>query len=185
MLRNYLKIIFRNLRRHKVFSLINILGLAVGMAACLLVLLFIHHELNFDGFHEDKENVYRLCEVQSWDGIITQKVALSMYPMGPMLSQDYPEVEDFARIFTWDEIPIIHDEKKVYIDKFYWTDSAFLDMFSFPMVAGDASTALDEPNTIVITETTAKKIFGNLDVIGKQVSLAGNDTFTCTITGVM
>jgi putative ABC transport system permease protein len=185
MLRNYLKIIFRNLRRHKVFSLINILGLAVGMAACLMILLFIHYEVNFDGFHTEKDNVYRLCEVQSWDGIIPQKVALSMYPMGPSLSKDYPEVEDFARIFTWDDIPLIHEDKKVYVDKFYWADSAFLDIFSFPMLAGDPGSALDDPNTIIVTETTAKKVFGGLDVIGKQIQVAGDDTFSCTITGVM
>lgn len=185
MLRNHLKIIFRNLRRHKIFSLINILGLAVGMSACLMILLFIHYEINFDGFHTEKANVYRLCEVQSWDGIIPQKVALSMYPMGPSLSNDYPEVEDFARIFTWDDIPLIHEDKKVYVDKFYWADSAFMDIFSFPMIAGDAETALDAPNTMVVTETTAKKLFGELDVIGKQIQVAGDDTFACTITGVM
>lgn len=185
MLRNYLKIIFRNLRRHKVFSLINILGLAVGMSACLMILLFVHHEVNFDDFHQNKKNVCRLCEVQSWEGIIPQKVALSMYPMGPSLSDDYPEIEDFARIFTWDQIPLKSEEKKVYIDKFYWTDSAFTDIFSFPMLSGDESTALDAPNSIILTAATARKVFGKPDVLGEQLEIAGNDTFVCTITGVM
>ncbi len=185
MLRNYLKIIFRNLRRHKIFSLINILGLAVGMAACLMILLFIHNERNFDGFHQKKKDLYRLCEVQSWEGIIPQKVALSMYPMGPSLSKDYPEVEEFARIFTWDQIPLVYEDKKVFIDKFYWTDSAFLDLFSFPMIAGDPATALDAPNTMVITATTAKKVFGETDVVGKQIQVMGNDPLSCTITGVL
>jgi putative ABC transport system permease protein len=97
MFNNYLKIAFRNLLKHKVYTFINVLGLAIAMATVLPIYLFVENELRFDGFHQKADLIYRLNEVQSFPGIAPQKVALSMYPMGPTLKQDFPEVREFAR----------------------------------------------------------------------------------------
>ena len=185
MFQNYLKIAFRNLLRHKVFSSINILGLAIGMAACLLIFLFVDHELSFDSFHPNKEQVYRLCEVQTWEGIIPQNVALSMYPMGPTLQEDYPEIEAFTRMVNRQEVPLEHGDQKIYVDKLFLTDTAFFEIFDFELLRGDKETALQEPNSILITEETALKFFEHTDVLGEQFSVSVGDTFLLKITGVL
>jgi putative ABC transport system permease protein len=100
MFRNYFKIAWRNLWKNKVYAFINIAGLAIGMAACIVILLFVFYENSFDRFHT--KNIYRLNEVQKFPGMVaSQKVALSMFPMGPTLQQDFPEIRNFTRI-RWD-----------------------------------------------------------------------------------
>ncbi|MEO1450368.1 MAG: ABC transporter permease, partial [Bacteroidota bacterium] len=185
MFRNYLKIVFRSLVRDRIYTLINILGLAIGLAACLLTYLFVDYELNFDGFHPESEQVYRLNEVQSWEGIIPQKVALSMYPMGPTMVEEFPEVEAYTRLFTWDEIPLMVGDKQAFAEKFYWADSAFFDLFGFEVLAGDPETALDRPNAMILTQSVADRIFGDWDVVGDYVTVLGEDTFEFAITAVL
>src|SRR3979490_1306979 len=101
MLKNYLVIAWRNLSKHKLYSAINIVGLAVGMAACIVIFLFVYYERSFDNMHS--KNIYRLNEVQKFPGMVSsQKVALSMFPMGPTLKNDFPEIKNFTRI-NWRE----------------------------------------------------------------------------------
>src|SRR5215470_6831816 len=105
MIKNYFKIAWRNLWKNKVFSLINVVGLAIGMAACLVIMLFVLYEKSFDSFH--KKNIYRLNEVQKFEGMVaSQKVALSMFPMGPTLKEDFPEIKNFARINRAGKVPL-------------------------------------------------------------------------------
>ncbi len=167
MLKNYLKIAFRNLWKQKIYSFINILGLAVGMAACLLIYLFIDHELRFDRLHAKGENIYRLNEVQSFEGISPQRVALSMYPMGPALKTDYPEIVDFVRFVNGGTV-LRNDPKQIIVEKTFLTDPAFFTVFDFTLLRGDRATALNEPNSAVLTQETAQKLFGTDDVIGKS-----------------
>src|SRR5438552_1281606 len=101
MIKNYFKIAWRNLWKNKVFSVINVIGLAIGMAACIVIMLFVVYERSFDNFH--KKNIYRLDEVQKFEGMVaSQKVALSMFPMGPTLKNEFPEIKNFTRIW-WTE----------------------------------------------------------------------------------
>ena len=167
MLKNYLKIAFRNLWKQKVYSFINILGLAVGMTACLLIYLFILHELSFDRLHPKGKNIYRLNEVQSFEGISPQRVALSMYPMGPALKADYPEIIDFVRFVNGGTV-LRNDPKQIIVEKTFWTDPAFFAVFDFTLLRGDRATALNEPNSAVLTQETAQKLFGTDEVIGKS-----------------
>ncbi len=181
MLKNYLKIAFRNLWKQKVYSFINILGLAVGMAACLLIYLFISNELSFDRLHAKGENIYRLNEVQSFEGISPQRVALSMYPMGPALKETYSEIVDFVRFVNASAV-LRNDTKQFVVEKAFWTDPAFFTVFDFALRHGDRATALNEPNSAVLTEETAQKFFDTDDVIGKSFSRGERQL---KITGVL
>ena len=185
MLKNYFKILLRNLSRHKVFSLINIIGLSVGMAACLLIFLFIQNELSFDGFHSQKDQVYRLDEVQTWDGIIPQKVALSMYPMGPSLQEEFPEVIGYTRLLNRGDVPLQYGEKKIFAEKLYIVDTAFFDLFDFELLYGDKETVLHGPNDLLITESMARKFFDDPNAIGKQLEVRNEDTTVFTIAGIL
>src|SRR5215217_292077 len=101
MFKNYLKTAWRNILRNKVFSAINIIGLAIGLAVCIVIMLFVFYEKSFDNFHS--KNIYRLNEVQKFEGMVSaQKVALSMFPMGPTLKAEFPEIKNFARV-SWDQ----------------------------------------------------------------------------------
>ena len=181
MLKNYLKIAFRNLWKQKIYSFINILGLAVGMAACLLIYLFIDHERGFDSFHQKGENIYRLNEVQSFEGISPQRVALSMYPMGPALKAEHPEIVDFVRFVNGGTV-LKNDTKQIIVEKTFWTDPAFFSIFNFALRHGDRATALNEPNSAILTEETAQKLFGTDEVIGKSLRQGDRQL---KITGVL
>jgi len=184
MLKNYLKTAWRNLWKNKVYSTINILGLAVGIAACITILLFVFYEKSFDSIH--KKNIYRLNEVQKFEGMLSsQKVALSMYPMGPTLKQDFPEILNFCRIRPQGRFQATYGENRVYLANLNMVDSTFFQLFDFPLLKGDKQTALMKANSLVLTETGAKKIFGSTDPIGKSVIHYSGDTTSLLVTGVM
>ena len=184
MIRNYFKTAWRNLWKNKTYSLINITGLAIGMAACLLILLFVFYERSFDNFH--KKNIYRLNEVQKFEGMVSsQKVALSMFPMGPTLKQDFPEIKNFTRINRADKVPLNNGDKRNYIDQICFVDSTFLDIFDFSLAKGDRRTALQKKNSIVLTQTTARKIFGNEDPMDKMLINYEQDTTALVVTGIL
>ncbi|NVK85858.1 MAG: ABC transporter permease [Cytophagia bacterium] len=169
MYKNYLKIAFRNLLKYKGYSFINITGLALGMAACLLILLFVNNELGFDGFHEKKANIYRLDEVQRFGSVSEQKVALSMYPMGPNLLADYPEIVDFTRYWTAGRTLVEFNNKQVYMDNLVRVDTSFFNMFDFKLIEGSRENAFLEQQDILISETLSKRIFGSEDPMGQVV----------------
>lgn len=181
MLSSYLLIAFRNLRKHRFHNSLNILSLAIGFAACLAIYLFIQDEKSFDQ-HSKKDNIYRLCEVQTFPGTKVQNVALSMAGMGPAFLSDFPEVEQYTRIWgqgtlIWKTNGIAHP-----IDEAVFADSTFLSMFDFPLIAGDRKTALDEPYSVLVSESVAHIIFGRTDVIGETLEMS-EDRFK--ITGVL
>ncbi len=182
MLKNYLIIALRNLAKHKVYALINILGLAIGMAACLIIFLFITDELSFDNLHQKKEQIYRLDEVQSFEGMSPQNVALSMPGMGPNLLNEMPEIQSFTRYWNWGSILYKHGEQQLMIETTVVVDSTFLEIFDFRLVQGDPLSALDEPYSLLVTEETARKVFDKTDVLGAQLVL-NEDNYK--ITGVL
>lgn len=184
MIKNYLKTAWRNLWKNKGFSAINIIGLAIGMAACIIIMLFVFYEKSFDHFHS--KNIYRLDEVQKFEGMVApQNVALSMFPMGPTLKNEFPEIRNFTRITGFDKIRLTYQEKKIVFPKMFWADSTFLQIFDFKLLKGDRKTALEKPGSVLLTRESAVKIFGNEDPMGKTVAHYGDDTLRFLVTGVM
>jgi putative ABC transport system permease protein len=184
MIRNYFKIAWRNIWKNKVFSGINIIGLAVGMAAFMLIMLFVSYEKSFDNFHT--RNIYRLNEVQTIGTAgATQKVALSMFPMGPTLKQEFPEVKNFTRIHWTQKYQVTYGEKRVFLPQVFFVDSTFFKIFDFKVLRGDINTALLKPHSVMLTQDAAKKIFGDEDPIGKTINHYGDDTSTFSVTGIL
>lgn len=184
MIKNYFKIAWRNLWKNKVFSAINIIGLAIGMAVCIIIMLFVFYERSFDNFH--KRNIYRLNEVQSFEGMVApQNVALSMFPMGPTLKNEFPEIRNFARINDFDNVTLTYQDKRVVFPMMYWADSTFFQIFDFKLLKGEKQVVLEKPNSIVLTEESAAKIFGKEDPMGKTINYYGNDTFSFKVTGIL
>jgi ABC-type antimicrobial peptide transport system permease subunit len=167
MIKSIFKIAYRNLLRNKSFSIINISGLAIGMASAMLILLWVKNELSYDNFYPNKKRLY-----QAWykdkgnDGINVGNVTTKM--LAPALKQEFPEVEKSARFF-WDEVFLFSvGEKKMNISG-NMTDPDFLTMFSFPLLQGDVNTALNNPYDIVITQKLSKKLFGDENAMGKTI----------------
>ena len=185
MFRNYFKTAWRNLWKNKVYSAINVIGLSIGMAACIAILIFVFYERSFDNFHT--KNIYRLNEVQKFEGMVAaQKVALSMYPMGPTLRAEFPEIKNFTRINGSGNTPLNYGDKKVYIKRIAIVDSTFLQMFDFKLLQGDRKAALERPNTIVLTKEYAESFFGKENPIGKTLSwYRRNDTTDLLVTGIL
>jgi len=184
MLKSYFIITWRNLTRHKLYSAINITGLATGMAACIVILLFVFYENSFDSMHH--KNIYRLNELQKFTSTGTsQKIAITMFLMGPTLKDEFPEVLNYSRVDGNKQYEMKYGEKRVFFPQTYFVDSAFLRMFDFPLLKGDRQTALQKPNSIVLTESAARTLFGNADPVGKTLSHFGDDTLLFTITGIL
>jgi putative ABC transport system permease protein len=184
MFRTYLTSALRNMNRNKTYSFLNIFGLATGMAACIVILLFVFYEKSFDSMHNG--NIYRLNEEQKFPGMLApQKVAITMFPMGPTLKNEFPEVLHYSRVAWNRQYEMTCGEKSVFLPQTFFVDTAFLQMFNFPLLKGDRLTALREPNSIVLTESAARTLFGNADPIGKTVSHFGEDTLLFTVTGVL
>ncbi len=185
MLKNYLKLALRNLWKNKIFSGINIIGLSIGLAVCITILLFVQYEQSFDSFHT--KNIYRLDEVQSWEGMVQpQKVALSMYPMAATLKNDFPEILNATHFHFNPATSLKYNDTKIFFKQSYWADSNFLKLFDFKLAKGDRKTALREPKSIVLTPESAEKLFGKEDPLGKTVSTNNSrDTMQFIVTGVL
>lgn len=184
MLKNYLKIALRNIWKNKVFSAINMIGLSVGMAACIVIMLFVFYERSFDRMHS--KNIYRLDEVQKFEGMVApQKVALSMYPMGPSLKSEYPEVKNFTRIRPFKKVELTYDDKKVTLSEALWADPSFFEIFDYKLIQGRRGDVLKELNTVVLSQKSAERIFGESNPIGKSVVRYDRDTLTFKVTGIM
>ena len=183
MLHSYLTIAIRSLLRYPAYTLINIVGLAIGLAACMLILRYVWDELSYDRYHPHADRVYRVVDDIESAG---QTVQTAGSPSGwaPVLKRDFPEIELFARVRGTTSVWfIMHEENRYYEKKVIWADAALLDMFSIPLVAGNPRTALTEPYSIVISEDMAFKYFGGEDPMGKV--LRADNVWDFTVTGVM
>jgi putative ABC transport system permease protein len=184
MLRNYFKTAWRNLWKNRVYSLINIAGLAIGMAACIVILLFVFYEASFDRMHT--RNIYRLNEVQKWEGMVSsQKVALTMYPMAKTMKNEFPQILRYTHIRWNDKYQLTNGDKRIFLPAAYSVDTAFLQLFDYPLVEGNRTTALLQPNSIVLTRSTARKLFGDQDPLGRTVAHYYADTVLYKVTGVL
>src|SRR6185369_8106713 len=174
MIKNYFKTAWRNLWKNKTFSFINIAGLAIGMAACLLILQYVSFQLSFDRFNKNASDIYRVSNDRYQNGKLIQHGTITYSAIGKAMQDDFPEVINHTRIRPEGPDIIIINDKKIGEQKGYAVDNSFLEMFSYPLVAGNKSNALSKPNTIVISETLARKIFDIRDnnfepVIGKMI----------------
>ena len=184
MLRNYFKIAWRNLLRNKAFSAINIAGLAIGLATCLLILLYVANELSYDRFNEKADQIVRVTFGGKMSGE-TMKEAGVMAPVAQTLRRDYPEVLEATRLQNQYDIPkISYGEKTFQGGKMAAVDDNFFQVFTLPFLKGDPKTALMQPNTVVITEKLAQTYFGNDDPMGKLIQFKNQQVFR-KITGVI
>lgn len=183
MFRNYLKTALRSLSRQKVYTLINIGGLAIGLATCIMIMLYILYELSYDRFFDNHQQIHRVAVRATISGDLLD-VAVTSPPMGTTLSNEFPEVISSARVLPDGQSALFSiDDKRFYNEGQYYVDSTFLDIFSYPVLSGDASTALDEPFSIVLTETLAEKYFPDSDPIGKIIKM--NDRMNLKVTAIM
>jgi putative ABC transport system permease protein len=181
MLRNYFKIAWRNLQKTKLYGFVNILGLTTGITSCILISLYIHHELSYDRFHLNGDRIVRITTEYSLGGTLG-KFAQTGTKVGPQLNRRFPSVEAFVRTIKYSRI--VATPEKVFNEKnFLYADSTFFEIFSFPLIQGNPSTVLRAPRQVVITESTARKYFGNDDPVGKTLRVATSDTYT--VTGVV
>jgi len=177
MLKNYFKIAFRNITRNKGYSFINIVGLAVGIAGCLLISLWVKDELSYDRFHENADSLYRVEFEQDYSGRMFH-VNVTSHPLGPALKAEIPEIEEVTRITYPEEVMVHFKDKTFYEEGFVCADPAFFSMFSFPFRRGEADAVLNEPAEMVITEDLAHKYFGNRDPVGRVLTVNGRHDFT-------
>jgi putative ABC transport system permease protein len=184
MFKNYLKISFRNMKRYKGYSLVNLAGLAIGLACCLLILLFVRDELRFDRFHRYKNQAYRIIVQQPGQFYMGMDYfAVTPAPLAPALKEELPEVITSTRFYQSNDVIMSRTDKRFYEDGFLWTDEHFLEIFSFPFLRGDRARALNEPYSVVISERMAHKYFGDEDPIGKIIEMSNKYDFT--VKGIM
>ena len=174
MLKNYLKIAYANLIQSRVYSLISISSLSIGLAVCILLLLYVAHELSYDRYHEKSDNIYRLCqEVHPYQAPGTAKY----------LADNLPEIKSFARILPRDNILVKVDNQIFKEDMVAWVDADLFEVFSFEFIQGSAANSLQQPGTAVLTEETARKYFGDENPIGKIFKVSSE--YDYTVVGVI
>jgi len=185
MIKNYFKIAFRQLLRNKGYTAINIFGLAIGLASFLLISLYVIDEWSYDRYNKKADRIYRINADIRFGGT-DMRLTVSSDPMGPTLKKDYPQVEEYVRIYASGGTKLIRKGNE-FIDEanVAHADSTLFDVFTLPAVSGDAKTALNEPNTVVITESTAKKYFGSTDAIGKTIETRDRNTELYKVTAVI
>ncbi|MFD1145187.1 ABC transporter permease [Larkinella insperata] len=184
MLRNYFKIAFRNLRRNKVFSGINVFGLAVGLASCLLLFIYISHELSYDNFHSNADRIVRVVMEYSMEGQVS-RVPQTGTKVAPEFGRQFPEVESGVRMESRPAV-VSYEDRRFSEKRVVYADSALFSIFSFPLKQGNPKTVLAGPNLVVLSESTAKKYFGSQNPVGKTVRInAGGGDKEYAVTGVV
>ena len=175
MLRNYLKTAFRNLVRNKYFTTINIAGLSIALACCMLILLYIRDEFSYDRFHEKKDSIWQLtCDRIEKEGT-EEKFAIAAMVQGPAFKREIPEIGAFVRVNN--QQLVVKKGNDIFNESITWTDADFFSVFSFPLLSGDPLKALSGLHSIVLTDETARKYFGSRDAIGKTLELEINGKF--------
>ena len=182
MIGNYLKIAFRNLYKNKSLSLINILGLSVSIAVCFLIALFIIHELSYDTFHKNSEDLYRITIKGEISGQPIE-YAVSMVPLPSVLSQDFPEVEAVTGVFSGPSKQLVSYKNRSFFEtNISSATDAFFNVFDYELIRGDKETVLVDPNSIVLSESLAKKYFDEADPVGETITV--NETTDYVVSGV-
>mgnify|MGYP001555982355 CR=1 FL=1 len=174
MLKNYFKIAFRNLQRNKIFSFINIVGLALGLACAMLIILYVKDEVSYDRFHKNVKNIYRITAIQEYGGQ-QHKDGNTGFLQGPRFTQNVPGIQSVVRVQDGTEDVKMGSE--IESRNLLYVDSSFFSVFTFPLLSGNPRTCLSEPHSIVLTEDAAKKQFGTYDAMGKTVMVKEDSAF--------
>jgi putative ABC transport system permease protein len=183
MIKNYLRVVFRNLAKNKAFSFINIVGLAVGMAACLLIMQYVSFELSYDNFHTKGDRLYRINQDRYTGGKLSTVWAAGASAAAPAFKAAFPdEIEDYTKLLSTGQALISHGDQKYVIKNNFLVSGSFFKLFSYRLLQGDANTALTEPKSMVLTESVAKQLFHGANAMGQTVTLYGK---TMKITGIM
>lgn len=180
MLKHYFRVALRHLRRQQIITVINILGLAIGMACCMLIVLFVRNEYGFDNFHPNGKNIYRVTNSFTKAGE-TSYGSNTQWPVGPYLKNEISDIKESVRVMNAGTAMYTYQGKQ-FVDPISYADAGYYTLFNFPLIKGNPKTALEEPYTMVITEKIAKKYFGNDDPIGKILKV--ENSYDCRITGV-
>src|SRR5436190_3305323 len=180
MIKNYFKIAWRNIKRHKAYAGINILGLAIGIAACLLILQYVSFKLSYEDFHTKKDRIYRVRQDRYDNGKLSTQWAAGAYAVGNVFKETIPEIEDYVKVVANDPVITEVNNQPLKIEKVFFASSSFFNLFTYPLLAGDSKTALAEPFTAAISETTARKIFGTTNAVGKPLQLNRHTNYTIT-----
>ncbi len=182
MIKHFVTTGLRNFLRNKSATIFNILGLSIGMATTLLILGYVINELSYDRFHKNKDEIYRVIVNQEKDGEISPTAFITA-AVAPSMAEDFPEVEHFVRFSNPTGGFLTFGDKKMQLENLSFVDSSLFDVFSFPLLSGNPDKALAAPYQVVLTETTAKKLFGTADPLGKVIRLNGEDNLV--VTGVI
>lgn len=179
MLKNYIRSLYRNIIRNKFYTVFNVVGLATGLTAALFILLYIQDELSFDKHYENNDRIFRLESAFTVNNNVDLYATFPV-PLGPALKNEIPEIEQIARLHFTDEMLITYGDKKFYEWEFIYADSTVFDVFSHEFIQGNPDQCLTEPNSIVLTESTAGRYFGDEDPIGKIMKDGNNQTYRVT-----
>ena len=187
MLKNHFKLTIRNLGRHKLFSVVNLSGLIIGMSACTMIMLYVGFELSYDRFHERGGDIYRIRMDQWQEGRHVYQRAKAFGVIGPALKSDFPEIQEVARLINLHGIMgnfvMNYKDARFTEERLYYADAAVLNLFSFKLLEGDAQQALAQPHAIIVTSAFAKKYFGEEPAMGKSVIMNGEQAFL--VTGIL
>jgi putative ABC transport system permease protein len=181
MFRNYFKVALRNISRHKGYSLINVVGLAIGMTCCILILLWVQDELSYDRYHENSDRIYRVCLDANIGTHLRAPVIMA--PAAPAMISEFPEVANAARVVRPGRVSVKYEDRLFQEEDVGYADNSVFDIFTFPFISGDPQTALTTPYSVVITEEMAQKYFGDQEPVGKILRL--DDEADFTVTGVV
>ena len=185
MFSNYFKIALRSILKHKAHSFINIMGLAVGLTCVVLILLFVQDELSYDTFNTKADRIYRVTrEWLNEDGATSLHLARVAPPIGTLLQHEYPStIDDMVRLLDAGTVSFTYGQKQFVEDRIYFAEPSFFNIFSFRMIEGDPKTALSQPMSAVLTQSTARKYFGDQPALGKSILYDGKQAVK--VTGVM
>jgi putative ABC transport system permease protein len=180
MLKNYFKIAWRNILRHKGYAAINIFGLAIGIAACLLILQYVSFELSYENFQKNRDRVYRVQQDRYDKGKLSTQWAAGAYAVGNSFKDAIPEIEDYVKVVGRGPLLAEVDNKPLKIENAFYATPSFFKVFTYSLVSGNANASLKEPFTAALSEETAKKIFGTTDVVGKTIEFNRKRNYTVT-----
>lgn len=173
MIKNYFRTAWRNLQKNKLYTLVNLVGLSIGIVGCLLIGLYIYQEWSYDRFHDKAERIARVTWQMNFEGT-SEETAMTGTRVGPEFNRRFPEVENFVRLMEYPRV-VKYKNKLFEEENFIYADSSFFQIFSFPLLKGNPETALDAPEKVVLTSSMAQKYFGNNTAVGKSISVGGRD----------
>jgi len=182
MFKNYLKVALRNLTKQRLYTLITILGLSIGVTCCLLIMLYVRQELSYDRFYPNADRIYRVAHEETTPQGKSY-MAATPTPVGPALKEEYPEVEHITRVYFDEQVLFGHQDKQIFEDNVIFADPDFFNVFPFRILKGDVSHLLDTPDSMVLTASMAEKYFGDEEAIGKIIRINNQESFR--VTGVM